>query len=159
MNKGTIHYRSCTEDKKDMMMMTEKDKKRHESSMTCHICSKELDGDMVRDHDHITGKYHGAAHNECNLAFQLPKVAPIVFHNLSGYDAHLFVKELGFNGEQINCIPKTDKKYISFSKKVGPIEMRFIDSCRFMRNSLDTLVKNLTKDHFSRSVQRMFTGY
>ncbi|VDI81357.1 Hypothetical predicted protein [Mytilus galloprovincialis] len=106
---------------------------------------------MVRDHDHITGKYRGAAHFKCNLAFQLPKFVPIVFHNLSGYDAHLFVKELGFNGGQINCIPNTDKKYISFSKKVGPIEMRFIDSCRFMPNSLDTLVKNLMKDQFKNT--------
>ena len=34
---------------------------------TCHICKKELLSDKVRDHCHFTGKYHGAAHNSCNL--------------------------------------------------------------------------------------------
>ncbi|VDI51898.1 Hypothetical predicted protein [Mytilus galloprovincialis] len=150
MEKEMWKIYNIYKEKKDMVM-TEEDEKRHETSMTCHICSKDLNGDMVRDHDHITGKYRGAAHSKCNLAFQLPKFVPIVFHNLSGYDADLFVKELGFNGGQINCIPITDEKYISFSKKVGPIEMRFIDSCRFMPNSLDTLVKNLMKDQFKNT--------
>lgn len=107
--------------------------------MTCHICSKEVDGDTGRYHDHITGKYRAAAHNNCNLAFQFPKFVPIVFPNLSGYDTHLFVNELGFNGRIMNCIPNTDEKYINFSKKVGPIEIRLIDSCKFMPKSLDNL--------------------
>ena len=47
------------------------------------------------DHFHFTGKYRGAAHNECSLAFKIPKFIPIIFHNLSGYDAHLFIKNLG----------------------------------------------------------------
>ena len=42
----------------------------------------------------IIGKYRGAAHNKCNLQFKKPKFTPVIFHNLSGYDAHLFVKNL-----------------------------------------------------------------
>jgi len=73
---------------------------------------------------------------------------PIVFHNLSSYDRHLFIKKLG--GE-IKCIPNTEEKYISFSKILKldnskSYELRFIDSFRFMSSSLDDLVKNLNKD-------------
>ena len=34
----------------------------------------------VKDHCHYTGKYRGAAHNICNLRYQIPKEIPIVFH-------------------------------------------------------------------------------
>ena len=33
----------------------------------CWLCESPLGGDKVRDHDHLTGKYRGAAHNRCNL--------------------------------------------------------------------------------------------
>jgi len=45
---------------------------------------------------------------------------PVIFHNLAGYDPHLFITSLG-NGndyENITCIPTTDEKYISFSKYI-----------------------------------------
>ena len=45
-----------------------------------------------------------------------PMFVPVLFHNLEGYDFHLFVKSLGLSEGNINCIPKTDEKYISFSK-------------------------------------------
>lgn len=91
--------------------MTGEDKKNLAVSTPCHICGDTLGG----DHDNLTGKYRGAAHIQCNLVFKLPKFVPIVFHNLSGYDAHLFVKELGFGAGKINVIPNNDEKYISFS--------------------------------------------
>ncbi|VDI48620.1 Hypothetical predicted protein [Mytilus galloprovincialis] len=133
---------------KKPMEMTDDDKANFEASTHCHICGDALGGDKVRDHDHLTGKYRGAAHNQCNLDFQLPKHVPIFFHNLSGYDAHIFVKELGFSEGKINVIPNTDEKYISFSKQVDNLEMRFVDSCRFLLSSLDNLAKNLTPDQF-----------
>ena len=42
-----------------------------------------------------TGRYRGRAHRSCNLRYKIPKYIPIVFHNLSRYDAHLFIRELG----------------------------------------------------------------
>ena len=133
--------------------MTGEDK-RNLKPAHCHICGNALGNDRVRDHDHLTGKYRGAAHNECNLNFKVPKFVPIVFHNLSGYDAHLFIKELGFGEGKINCIPNTDEKYISFSKKVGEIEMRFIDSNRFLLAPIDELAKNLPRDKIKATQQR-----
>ena len=71
-----------------VMQMTREDGWTHKSTTTCHACEKPLEGDSVRDHCHVTGEYHGAAHNACNLKLLLsPKTAniPVVFHNLRGY--------------------------------------------------------------------------
>ena len=84
-----------------------------------------------------------------------------MFHNLSGYDAHLFIKELGrrFNKNDIGVIAENKEKYISFNVKINVklagvrdedgkevhknIQLRFIDSFRFMASSLDKLASNL----------------
>ncbi|MEW8545739.1 MAG: hypothetical protein AB2693_19635, partial [Candidatus Thiodiazotropha sp.] len=39
----------------------------YKTAPTCHVCGKVLDGDSVRDHCHITGRFRVAAHNACNL--------------------------------------------------------------------------------------------
>ena len=43
-----------------------------------------------------------------------------MFYNLSGYDAHLFIKELGrrFNKTDIGVISENKEKYISFNVKI-----------------------------------------
>ena len=142
------------------MIFNEEDKKGYNDSTMCHICGGELGSDKVRDHCHYSGKFRGAAHNQCNLNYKAPKFIPVVFHNLSGYDSHLFIKKLhGDNGEKINCIPNNEEKYISFSREVivdkfekdgkevsVKRELQFIDSFRFMASSLDALSKNLHKD-------------
>ena len=84
-----------------------------------------------------------------------------MFHNLSGYDAHLFIKELGrrFNKNDIGVIAENKEKYISFNVKINVklagvkdkdgkevyknIQLRFIDSFRFMASTLDKLASNL----------------
>ena len=84
----------------------------------CHICEGELLHDKVADHCHLTGKFRGAAHNKCNLEYRTPKFFPVIFHNLAGYAAHLFVKNLGVTEGKINCIPKNEENYISFTKEI-----------------------------------------
>ena len=126
----------------------------------------------MRDHCHLTGKYRGAAHNSCNLRMRTPEFVPVLFHNLEGYDSHLFIKSLGLSGEKIRCIPKTDEKYISFSKdavmetiidKEGEkheltLEIRFLDSLKFTLKSLDSLVKSLGPDQFNTLEKEMGTS-
>ena len=43
-------------------------------------------------------------------------IIPVVFHNLQGYDAHLFIKQLSSLKGGLTCIPSTEEKYISFQK-------------------------------------------
>ena len=74
------------------IIYTYKDQKNFISAAVSHICEGELNEDRVRDHCHLTGKYRGAAHNDCNLNYQIPKLIPVYLHNLSGYDCHLFIK-------------------------------------------------------------------
>lgn len=141
------------------MIFTDADKKDFASASVCHICEKEFAGEdvKVRDHCHLSSKYRGAAHESCNLNYKIPKFFPVVFHNLSGYDSHLFIKKLA--GGKINCITNNEEKYISFSREVVvdefekggehiqvEMELLFIDSFRFMADSLDALSKNLTSD-------------
>lgn len=85
---------------KILMVRTDKDKENFAASILCHICGNTLGFNKVRDHNHRTGTYRGAAHNECYLAFELHKFVPIVFHDLSGYDVNLLLKELRFVKER-----------------------------------------------------------
>ena len=60
------------------------------------ICKKLIDNDeeKVRYHYHVTSKFRGAAHWNCNIKFQLTKKVPAIFHNLRGYNSHLNFNEL-----------------------------------------------------------------
>ena len=78
---------------KPMDPLTKKQWKKYNKASRCHICFKQFGdskkGPKVRDH------YTGPAHRNCNLMYRIPSYIPVVFHNLSGYDAHLFIRELG----------------------------------------------------------------
>ena len=76
--------------------MTIQDENNYQNSQDSLICNEKLDEDKdkVRDHCHITGKYRGAAHSQCNLKLKIPRKIPIIFHNLEGYDGHLIFREL-----------------------------------------------------------------
>ena len=138
------------------MVLTEEDEANFEKATKCHICVKPLGKDRVRDHCHLTGKFRGAAHNGCNINYKIPKFFPVIFHNLSGYDSHLFIKNLGTTAGNIYCIPNNEDKYISFTKQIivdtfsrdginidVKRDIRFIDSFRFMASGLNSLVDNL----------------
>ena len=110
----------------------------------CYFCARLLlvanYKDSVKDHDNMTGRYRGAAHNECNFKLKLdPKKVqiPIILHNMKNYDSHLLMQAMARVQGEINCIPTNTEKYISFS--LG--NLRFIDSLNFMQSSLEKLVK------------------
>ena len=69
--------------------MTEEEDLFQKSSI-CWICKKRIDNDeeKVRAHCHVTGKFRGTAHRNCNVNFKLTKKVPVIFHNLRGYDSH-----------------------------------------------------------------------
>ena len=110
---------------------------------TCLFCADPLlvpnFKDSMRDHDHMTGKYRGAAHKDCNLKLKLnPKTMPmqVIFHNLKGYDGHMLMQAMARVRGEIKCFPTNTEKYISFS--LG--NLKFIDSVNFMKSSLEKLV-------------------
>ena len=155
------------------MIFTEEDKKQFNEASYCWICEKKLENDRVRDHCHFTSRYRGAAHESCNLKCKIPNNISVFFHNLSGYDSHLFIKKLGSpdKKESIDCIPNNEEKYISFSKtiktgqqyinKEGEIKDKtfkivFKDSLKFMSSSLGALVNNLPKDAF-KNISKYYT--
>lgn len=121
---------------------------RHQTATTCYLCNCDfvLGNHKVRDHDHLTGNYRGPACNNCNINYKLPRFIPVILHNLSGYDSHFIIPQLGRDNGAIDVLATTSEKFISFSKKVNKIKLRFIDSFRFMPLSLSTLAKNLSQD-------------
>ena len=158
------------------MIFGKEEAEQYNKETKCCICKGEFKEDddrnkKVRDHCHFTGKYRGAAHNSCNLKYRKPNFIPVVFHNLSGYDSHLFIKNLGFTAGNIDCIPNNEEKYISFTKntEVGTYinekeetkpkyhKIRFIDSFKFMAASLDSSVNNLPEDAFN-NLKKYYTG-
>ena len=111
------------------------------------------------DHCHYLGLYQGPAHRICNLRYKIPRYIPVVFHNLSGYNTHLFIRELGkeFDSRSVGVIAENKEKYITLNVDVivglyedmwsrikkKKIQLRFIDSIRLIASSFDSLARNL----------------
>jgi len=148
-------------DPKPMLPLTAQDQRRHDNATQCWVCKKEfgtqevwistLDGERykaiyngkVKDHCHITGKYRGPAHNDCNIQLQIKAGKmhiPVIFHNLSGYDSHIIMKGIGAMEcpDDIEPIPY-NMKNMEFKLR----SLRFLDSMQFMKSNLDKLASNL----------------
>ncbi|GFW13497.1 uncharacterized protein TNCV_1209631 [Trichonephila clavipes] len=80
-----------------LMVFSMTDEENFKSSTLCSICENPLNGDAVRDHDHLTGAYRGAAHHRCNLNFKLANYIPVVIHNLRNYDGHFLIQGIHAN--------------------------------------------------------------
>ncbi|XP_057306823.1 uncharacterized protein LOC130645009 isoform X1 [Hydractinia symbiolongicarpus] len=136
MEEMLREVRYCTRIKnkhfKQDMIMTKQDKVDHKKAKKCHICNKEYintdyaDNNIVRDHCHVTGKYGGSAHTDCN--FRLTDKVPVIFHNLRGYDNRFIMQQIGeilkkhscktkygeLKEMDINVIPNNMEKYMAF---------------------------------------------
>ena len=79
------------------LQMTKEDQEKFIEADECHICNKKyINKDIiVRDHCHITGKYRGSAHQDCNLNYRLTDKIPVIFHNRRGYDSHFIMQNNG----------------------------------------------------------------
>ena len=100
------------------MLMTMHDKLMYDNFTRCHICNEELGEDRVRDHCLLSGKFGVAAHEVCNLKYKVPQFFPVVLHNLSGCDSHLFIKTLRNSEGDISFIQNNEENHISFTKQV-----------------------------------------
>ena len=151
------------------LKMTKEDEKDFQKAIKCRICEQQYtDKDIrVRDHCHITGKFRGSAHQDCNLKLRIKPdniKIPVIFHNLRGYDSHFIMQQIGKiakkhayknkRGEEchmnINCIPNNMEKYLAFM--LGN-HLVFLGSLQFMNSSLDNLIKNLPDEAFKYTKQ------
>ena len=151
------------------LKMTDEDEDAFQKAIKCHICDikyteKEI---RVRDHCHITGKFRGSAHQDCNLKLKInPDTIkiPVIFHNLRGYDSHFIMQQIGKISKEhtytnkkgqkvqmdINAIPNNMEKYMAFM--LGN-HLVFLDSFQFMSSSLDNLVKKLPDESLKYTEQ------
>lgn len=169
--------------------LTAAEETRYQGTDNCWICGGEFSSEQVlskkgnlwmprrkvRDHDHLSGNYCGAAHAECNLQRRKSRFIPVFFHNLSRYDSHFIVRILHkFGPGRVTVVPHTTEEYISFSKfittgyytldkKTGEkkwieetTELRFLDSYRFLPLALDELCSILYKSKGRSAFKTLF---
>lgn len=132
------------------MMLTEEEELAHQAATHCYMCSDPIIEETgkwrkVRDHNHATGEYRGAAHFNCNIQKKRTYHIPVFFHNLRGYDGHLIMQGIHRYADEkrIHVIPNNMEKYVSF--QLG--NLRFLDSLQFLGPgaSLEKLAENLTE--------------
>ena len=130
--------------------LTPEEERIHETSPNCHICKRPfLPGEgRKKDHDHypmkpgVTSNYLGPAHNGCNLKRGKDGHLPILFHNFSGFDIHLFFKDLcndAKNLDQVNVLRRSGENYTHVSTR----KFRFVDSIKHLPGSLSGMAQNL----------------
>ena len=131
--------------------MTVDDQTKHDNVRECYICHRKFTekNGKVRDHDHISGKYRGAAHRTCNLFMRKQYKVPVFFHNFRGYDSHLLVWGLTEDStSKLSIIGQGLEKYLMIG---WGDHIEFKDSLQFIPASLERIIENLksvTEDKF-----------
>ena len=101
--------------------------------------------EKVKHYCKMTGRYLGPAHQSCIdyiNKVNLHKFIPILYHNFSKYDCHMFFNELinsTPNKFNLGVTPRNNEEYMSVN--YGCIQ--FLDSMRFQAASLEKLTESL----------------
>ena len=146
----------------DIIISTE-EIRAHDLKSVCDLCKKSFIGSnvKVRHHDHLSGRFLNTLCNQCNLELRTQKYVPCFLHNLSNYDAHFIIRELGYDTQRISVIPNSEEKFVSFSKYINnEFSIRYIDTFRFIASSLATLAKNILTPDFGnfRETVKVFSS-
>ena len=129
------------------VVMAKGDNEDFKNSTKCWVFDKGYVGTDVNvsDHYHITGKYRSSVYRDCKVNIKLNHKIPIVFNNLNNDGSHLIIQELGKFNYKISVIPNELEKYTRFTISN---KLTFIDNFQLLSFSLDSLVKNLSKNDF-----------
>jgi hypothetical protein len=136
-----------------MIPLSRQKQEEHNNAVECCICHRQNrpfdqtnpNDRKVADHDHVTGKYLGAAHDECNRKRRVVYDIPVFFHNFRGYDSHLIVTALSnaqFRTRGIEVIGQNMERYMQVKWGTNLV---FRDSYMFLTSSLESLVQSLRK--------------
>ena len=114
----------------------------------CYNCEKQSEKyNKVREHNHLSGEYRGAACQSCNTKEgKATKLIPVFFHNGSNYDFHFIIEELMKYEDKYNkvkLLSKNSEEYISIDYGLTYTKLRFLDSYRFMSKGLSDVAKSM----------------
>lgn len=129
------------------MKLSEDQEREYNSAQYCYLCKTNftIKDPKVRDHDHITGEYRGAAHKSCNLSFLRQKrYVPILFTNNTKYDANYIIRGL-MNTTKIHLLAKTSEKFFTFNCKLtkSDLTFRFIDNTMFLGDNYEKICSTI----------------
>ena len=79
--------------------------------LICHKNFKKNHSDKVRDHEHLTGQYRGAAHKWCNIRLRRTCKIPVFLHD--SYFRTMVLTD--FEGVEIRVIGQGMEKYLTLS--------------------------------------------
>ena len=134
------------EKKKPILNNHEEDE--FQEAIGCYICGEEFkESEKVREHDHLSGKYRGAACQSCNTKEgKATKLLPVFFHNGSNYDFHFLIEELMKYEDEYNkvkLLSKNSENYISIDYGSYYKKLRFLDSFRFTTKGLSVIAESM----------------
>ena len=118
----------------------------------CWLCDIDFVNinEKVRHYCKMTGNYLGAAHQSCIdyvNKVNLHKFIPVLYHNFSKYDCHMFFNELinsKVDTNNISVIARTSEEYMSVNYSC----IKFLDSMRFLTTSLEKLTESLKDEDY-----------
>lgn len=134
----------------ETLIMSQLDTVNFTQATSCHICDKNFSAEdsKVRDHNHMTGKYLGAAHSACNILRRQYQTVPMFCHNSKNYDSHFIFQALKLrNGDgthpitKLNAIAENTEKFKIFNIN----NFCFVDSAAFLNVSLQNLADDLNR--------------
>ena len=90
-NKMNVYFKNTKKD----INMTKEDKDYFENNNICQYCEKAIVDNKVKGHCHLTGKYRGPAHSQCNINVKQSQsnFISVILHKFRNYDCHVLFKK------------------------------------------------------------------
>ena len=145
-----INYKIYRNEKKEPIL-SEYEEEEFQEATECYICENIFEEltNKVREHNHLSGEYRGAACQSCNTKEgKTSKLIPVFFHNGSNYDFHFIIEELMKYEDDYNkvqLLSKNSENYISIDYGSNYKKIRFLDSYRFMVKGLSDVAKSMVE--------------